>query len=55
MQKPAIKFCPQCKSTDVDFDISDAGSFDVCRNCGYRLPSFPEKKTKSTYARFIST
>jgi hypothetical protein len=42
-----IKFCPICKSTDIDEDRSAAAAFGIppqmtCRNCGKTAYNFPE-------------
>ncbi len=44
--KKYVKICPMCKSTDVRFEASDAGVFDVCKKCGFRMGSFPEIEDK---------
>ena len=44
MENDYVKICPQCKSKEIRFEASDAGSFDVCRKCGFHMLSFPEIK-----------
>lgn len=42
MKKNYTKICPSCKSKDIRFEATDAGVFDVCKKCGFRMNSFPE-------------
>ena len=42
MKKSYTKICPNCKSKDIRFEATDAGLFDVCKKCGFRMHSFPE-------------
>ena len=42
MKKIYSKICPSCRSKDIMLDVTFAGTFDVCRRCGFRMPSFPE-------------
>jgi len=44
MKNNYAKICPNCKSKDIRFEATDAGVFDVCKKCGFRMNSFPEIK-----------
>ena len=50
-KKNYSKICPSCRSKDIRFEATDAGIFDICKKCGFRMNSFPEveqsKKVKS--------
>jgi len=42
------KFCPKCKSRDVNIKIGTSAAYGCpqkwqCNNCGFELLSFPEK------------
>ena len=51
MKKSYTKICPSCKSKDIIFEATDAGVFDVCRRCGFRMHSFPEVEDKKKKPR----
>jgi len=44
-KKRWIRYCPQCKSTDVILwgQLVENGYWYKCRKCDYHAPSFPEK------------
>lgn len=42
MKKTYLKICPMCRNKDIRLEATDAGVFDICNNCGFRLHSFPE-------------
>ena len=36
--------CPQCGSQKIRFEVSDAGQWDVCRDCGFRMTAFVQRR-----------
>jgi len=44
MNEKYVKVCPQCGSKDVKFEATGAGSFNICKKCGFRMNNFPEIK-----------
>ncbi|VVB79175.1 Uncharacterised protein [uncultured archaeon] len=46
------KFCPKCKSEDVEIKITTSASYGSpqnwkCNDCGFSAPEFPELKKKT--------
>ncbi len=39
-----IRFCPNCKSTNVDMVAGGGFGFWRCLNCSFQGPIFPEKE-----------
>jgi len=43
-QKMRIKFCPKCKSTEIEMSSGGLTGFWNCKKCGYNGTLFPEKE-----------
>ena len=46
-----IKFCPKCKSTEVELSIGGLTGLLECKKCGFSSPIFPEKEINETKAK----
>jgi len=44
MSEKYIRVCPRCGSKDVRFEATGAGTFNICKKCGFRMNNFPEIK-----------
>ncbi len=37
-----IKICPKCGSENISFDSNYIEIWEICRECGLKMPKFPE-------------
>lgn len=53
MKKVKIRFCPKCKSTNIEKDLEVLPTkfgiqLDwICKDCGFKAAEFPQKEVKS--------